>query len=261
MGPELTSGDRVSIPVVDQLIPGGVKPGAVVLVEFDPASQWFSLATTILAGFLKVKNHASYVCQIHSPTGVKENLSRLGVDVEQAIMSDLLDLDDFHSATLTGGRLENASTEPERTREGIRFHSLRVQDLSLAFLKTSKGAPEKTAVVNVWPPGSLVVDECLSSLARFNEEKPLLEWYESRVCPELRRVKRITMVGLSRGIHSDWFYNRFEGFTDGVIDIQLREHEEEIKNFLRVRNLRGQPHNSKWHEIEIKENGEAVLVS
>jgi hypothetical protein len=211
---------------------------------------------TIIGIFLKSKNHASYVCQVHSPSSVKENLSAIGVEVEQAIESDLLDLDDFYSATLTGGRLENAGSEPERTREGIRFHSLRVQELSLAFLKTSKGASERTAVVNAWPPGSLVVDECLSSLARFNEEKPLLEWYESRVCPELRRVRRITIVGLSRGIHSDWFYNRFEGFSDGV-----REHEEDIKNFLRVRNLRGQPHDSRWHEIEIKENGKAILIS
>jgi KaiC/GvpD/RAD55 family RecA-like ATPase len=255
------STDRVNVPLLAQLIPDGVKPGTIFTVEFDPDSQWFSIAVTMIAGFLQAKNHAVYVCQVRPTETAKESISALGIDVEESIRTDALDFDDFYTATLTGGRIEDASSGPERTEEGLRVRSLKVQDLSVEFRKSTKLASEGSLVINPWPPGSLIVDECLSSLARFNEEKSLVEWYESRVCPELRRIKRITFVGISRRIHSDWFYSRFEGFCDGIIDIQLREREGHIKSFLRIRNLKGQPHDSRWHEIEIKPNGEATLVS
>jgi len=39
------------------------------------------------------------------------------------------------------------------------------------------------------------------------------------------------------------------------------ERDDEVKNLLRIRSLKGQPHDTRWHEIEIKPNGEAVLTA
>ena len=255
--------DRVNIPLLDKLIPSGVKPGTVLLVEFDPESQWFSLATTITAGFLAARRHVAYNCMVRSTADVKDALSALGVNVGEAIRTDLLDLDDFYSATLSGGRLGDTGTSggAERTEEGVRYRSLKIQDLSVEFLKSSRLASQGSLIFNPWPPGSLSLVESISTFARFNEEKPLVEWLESRKFPEVRRMKRILIDGVSRGVHSDWFYERIEGFSDGAVEIQLRENEEQIKNFLRVRSLKGQPHDSRWHAIEIKPNGEATLAS
>lgn len=259
----MISSDRVKIPVLAQLIPEGIKPGTMFVAEVDPDSQWLALATTITARLLQAKSHVGYVCAVRSTADVKESLSALQVDVGEAIRTDLLGLDDNYSATLTGGRMETAGTQPsgpERTEDGILFHSLKVQDLSVEFLKSSRNTPKAARIFSDWPPGSLTLAESLSTLARFNEEKPLIEWMESRLYPEQRRTKRITIARLSRGVHTEWFYKRAEDFADGIIDVQLREDGEDIKSFLRVRSLKGQPHDARWHEIEIKPTGEAVLV-
>ena len=77
----------------------------------------------------------------------------------------------------------------------------------------------------------------------------------------MRRAKRITFEGFVRDIHSESFYKRLESDVDGVIDLRVMERDEEAKNVLRIRSLKGQPHDARWHEIEIKRNGEATLVT
>ena len=52
-----------------------------------------------------------------------------------------------------------------------------------------------------------------------------------------------------------------EGAVDGVIEVRVKERDEEVKNLLRVRSLEGQPHDTRWHEVQIKRNGEALFVS
>ncbi len=141
--------------------------------------------------------------------------------------------------------------------EGVqRFRSLKVSDLSIQWLKVSKSARTDTE-----PVGTLgVVESCLA-LLRFNEEKPFVEWMESRVNPEERRMRRVTLQGFVRGVHSDWLYKRMEYAGDGVIEVKVMEHQDMPRNFLRVKSLKGQPHDSRWHEIDVKPSGEAILVS
>ena len=48
--------------------------------------------------------------------------------------------------------------------------------------------------------------------------------------------------------------------SGGVFPSRLvRNHTSEV--LLRVTSLKGQPHDTRWHEIQIKPNGEAVLVT
>ncbi len=101
--------------------------------------------------------------------------------------------------------------------------------------------------------------ESMSQTLRFNEEKPYLEYLISRFIPNERRAKRIDLAGVLRGVHTESFYKQLEGAVDGVIDLRVMERDEEAKNFLRIRSLKGQPHDARWHEIQIKPNSEAVL--
>lgn len=98
-------------------------------------------------------------------------------------------------------------------------------------------------------------------LLRFNEEKHFLEWFENRDVPLQRKLKRISLFAFGRGLHSESFYRRLENIYDGVIDVRVMERDNEAKSHLRLQSLKGQPHDSRWHEIEIKGNGEAVLTN
>ena len=98
----LPSGNPVSIPIITGLIPDGVKPETVLLVEFDPESQWLAVATTMTAGYLREGGRVSYLAQVRSPETVRENLLALGVDISAASKEGRFTVDDYYSATLTG---------------------------------------------------------------------------------------------------------------------------------------------------------------
>ena len=113
-----------------------------------------------------------------------------------------------------------------------------------------------------WPPGALVVQDSVSELLRFNEESIVLEFYLTRIIPhEIRKAKKVGLCGLARGVHTESFYKRLAGAVDGTIDVRVMERDNEVKNLLRIRNLKGQPHDTRWHEIAIKPNGETTLVN
>ena len=260
----MTSDNPVSIPILTNLVPDGIKPGTLFVVEFDPASQWLAVAAAIAGGYLRAGGRVGYVAHLRSPETIRENLVALGVDVAAAISEDRLIFSDWYSATLAGGRLEGGAAGAsvlEPTEGGHRVRSLKVADLSVEWLKGMKQGFQPWDVVETWPPGALNVSESMSQVLRFNEEKPYLEWLISRGLPNERRAKRIQLNGVVRGVHTESLYNQVENAFDGVIDLRVIERDEEVKNLLRVRSLKGQPHDARWHEIQIKRNGGATLVT
>jgi len=256
----LPSDGRFTIPLLDQLIPDGIEAGTIFTVEFDPASQWLAVTTTIGARYLQAGARVGYMSATRPPEAVKKSLTKLGVDVPAAINERRLNVDDWYTASLSGGRI---GAEQEKTTSpiegGLRVGSLKVADLSLEWLRDSKQGYQPYDIIETWPPGGLTIFDSVSELTRFNEENAYLEFVITRGLPNERRAKRIRIGGAIRGVHSDVFYSRLESASDGVIDIRVIDRDEEAKTFLRVRSLRGQPADTRWHEIEIKPTGEAVL--
>jgi KaiC/GvpD/RAD55 family RecA-like ATPase len=258
----LSSDNLVRVPILTDLVPDGLKPGTVLLVEFDPESEWLAFATTVTAGYLRAGGHANYAMSLRSPGAVKENLAALGVDVSDVIGGGRFVLVDWYSATLTGGRVEGgAPSVIEPIDGGVRVRSLKVADLSVEWLKWRKEGYQSWDVVETWPPGALNVWESMSPMLRFNEENSFLEWLISRAYPNERKAKRFFLNGVVRDVHSVPFYKRLENECDGVIELRVMERDDEAKNFLRIRSIKGQPHDARLHEIQIKRNGEAVLAT
>ncbi len=204
--------------------------------------------------------YVAYLVMARPMDNVLQDLSALGVNVSEAFKNGCLNLLDWYSATLTGGRVGTGGRDEgvfEQIEGGRRVRSLKVADLSLHFLKLAKQSPE---IYEKQRPGDLVLMESCSSQMRFNEEKAYVEWMESRVNPQERRWKNITFQGFVRGVHAEWVYRRMEADWDGVIDIRVMDEGGAAKSFLRIRSLKGQPYDGRWHEIEVKPNGEAVLA-
>lgn len=256
-GDELSSPERVSIPLLAELIPGGIKPGSIFAVQYDPESQWLAVATTIAAQYLQSGGHVAYVAQARSLEAVKRDLEALGINVSATMKNGRLSIDDWYSATLTSGRLGHAGDQAsffEPIEGGVRARSLKIADLSIEWQRELKHDDPQA-----WPPGSIVICESESEILRFNEENAFVEWKLGRNIPYDRREKRISLFGLVRGIHSESFYKRIESAVDGVVDCRVLEQQGESKSFLRIRSIKGQPYDGRWHEIEIKQNGEASL--
>jgi KaiC/GvpD/RAD55 family RecA-like ATPase len=252
------SDERFAIPLLKQLIPDGVKPATIFVVEFDPESQWYPVATTIAARYLQEGSRTLYASMTRPPQDVKRAMLGLGVDVAEMEGRGVFRVDDWYSATLAQDVSAPAPLE-WANEGGARIRSLKVSDLSVEFLRwTKQGSPDP---VDSWPQGSLAIVDSFSPMMRFNEERVFLEFLETRLYPFERMTKRIELQGYVRGVHGDSFYRRIESACDGVIEIRVLERDDEIKNFLRIRSLKGQRHDARWHEIEIQANGETRLTS
>ena len=259
----LASTDRVRVPILSELVPQGIRPGTIFVVEFDPNSQWLAVATTIAARYLQQMGRVGFVTFTRPPEDVKRDLTTLGVDVAMVGKENRLTVDDWYSATLTGGRLESAGGQGgmvEPIQGGLRARTLKVSDLSVGYLKSQKEGWQPFDIAETWAPGAVIISDCVSEMLRFNEENAVMELFLTRVNPNERKAKRIFLAGLVRGVHTESFYKRFESSADGVIEIRVMEREGEVKNQLRMTSLRGEPHDTHWHDIELKPNGEVRLA-
>ncbi len=259
----MNSPEFVDVPLLGKLVPGGVRPGRVLLVEYDPESQWLAVATTITARLLESGGRIDYAAMCRPPEEVKRNLEALGIDVASAIKEKRLVVDDWHSATLSEGRIASGGEGGlfDRIDGGARVRSLKVADLSVEWLKASKHGWPAEDVSETWPPGSMAIGESETELLRFNEETPFIEMLTTRGYPSSRKGGAIHLSAFVRGVHSETLYKRMEHASDGVVDLRVIERGDQVKNLLRIRSLKGQPHDSRWHEIEVKPKGEAVLAT
>jgi KaiC/GvpD/RAD55 family RecA-like ATPase len=259
----LSSENRFRVPVLDQLIPDGVEAGTVFIVEFDPDSQWLAVATTIAAKYLQANGRVAFVCGARSLESGKKDLAKLGIDVAEVVKERRLVVDDWYSATLSGGRIpgQHGSSYAEPIEGGERVLTLKISELSVEWLRLSKEGPRSFDIAETWPPGALTIIDSHSPLLRFNEENIYLEFVTTRVFPNERKARRIRIGGIVRGVQSDSFYRRLEDASDGIIDLRVIERDDEAKNLLRVRSLKGRQHDTRWHEVQIKSNGETSLVS
>jgi len=255
---------QANLPLLAKLVPDGVQHGTILAVEFDPESHWFAVAVTIAAAYVKEGFQVGYDSQARPREAVIRDFESLGLNVWQYVKSGSLWIDDWYSATLSGGRIESSGAQSgplfEPIEGGVRLRSLKVADMSLEWSKQMKGEIDYSDEERT-PPGSLIVAESISPSLRFNDEKAYLEWVETRVGPNSRNSGWISLVGIASGVHSDLFYRRMENALDGVIEVRVLERNDEAKNFLRIRGLKGKRYDARWHEIQIKRNGEAVLIS
>ena len=71
----------MTLPILKEMIPGGLSYGANYLVEFEPQSLWYETSLTITAEGLKQGLRADYHTFMHVPSKIKNDLSGLGLDI------------------------------------------------------------------------------------------------------------------------------------------------------------------------------------
>lgn len=143
------------LPLIGDLTKGSLPPGSNILVEFDPASQWYNTSLTIAAGWLRGGGNVSYYVYTRSPDSIRSRLGGLGLRVEQLEEEGRLGIHDWYTATLG-----------QKSKEENAVDSLKVADLSIGFANVifrGEGGPVA--------PGFLVIEENFSVPDRFNEER------------------------------------------------------------------------------------------
>lgn len=230
------------IALIEDLTTGPVPAGSNLLVEFDPASQWYNASLTIAAGWIKSGGMVSYSSTTQFPDSIRLKLSRLGLNAESLEKEEKLHIWDWYTVTLG-----------KKSTEKFAIDSLLVQDLSLFYSTKQMGGPPI--------PERLMMMDDGSVLARFNEEKSWVEFSLSRTYPMAKSRKSTIIGGLVRGVSSDWVYKRLEAAADGIIDFRVDETVDPIQNLVRIRSMRDIGFDGRWHRIKVGENLEVSLES
>lgn len=228
------------IPLIEDLATQPIPAGSVLLVVFDPFSQWYNAIITITAGWLKQGGKVDYSAYTEPPEAVRFKLSRLGVNVEQLEMEEKLQINDWYTATLG-----------EKSKEKHSFPSLKVSDLSLFFSQLKiQSQPDQ---------GWLNISDNTSTVAKFNDEKSWVEYVLSFPI-RMGRIRGHTMVrGLMDGVHSAWAYKQLESAHDGIIDFKADKTTDPPRSQMRIRTMRNIPSDGSWHQLRISDNLEVKL--
>jgi archaellum biogenesis ATPase FlaH len=214
------------------------------MVEFDAASQWYNSCLTMAAGWTKTGGNVGFNGFNKSPEEVRTQLTRLGLRVDELEGNDRLRVYDWYTPTL--GR---------KSREKYGIDSLKVADQSILFRLTEDDLknPEEA-----WPESLRIVDN-FSALARFNDERPWVEFMLTRVYP-IAPVKKSTLVfGIMKGVLSEWAVKQLEGAADGIIDFKLDESGGKIKDLMQIRTMRNVHFNREATELKVGQDFEIAL--
>jgi len=226
--------------LVEDLTQAPIPPGTNIIVEFDPASQWYNASLTIAAGWLRTGGSVSYIAHSQPPEDVRSQLRQLGLAVDDLEQKDRLWITDFYAASVG-----------QKSKERFAPESLRVADLSLWIAKD--------AMVESAAPEFLVIADNSSVIDRFNDEKNWVELYLTRPIP-MSKPRQITqLIGFMAGIHSNWAYKQLEAAVDGIIDFKVEEVARETRDFMRIRSMRKVRFDRRWHELKMSESSEVTL--
>ena len=241
------------IPLIEDLTEGPIPPGSNVLVEFDPASQWYNASLTIAAGWVKTGGLSSYNVYEHPPESVRLQLKKLGLEVEKLESTEKLRVIDWYTLQLGQKSVEKYAAPTA---------SLKVADLSIlqsrGLMGGSRGTLFPGTAWRIGPDVLRVIDDDLV-IARFNDEKSFVDYWRTREIPSAPSTKSTTIFGAVKGVFSDFLYKSLEGSVDGIIDFKLEEEGNTSRDLMRVRSLRNVHFDRGWHELKIQENFEVTL--
>ncbi|MGP8070203.1 MAG: hypothetical protein ACLP5V_09960 [Candidatus Bathyarchaeia archaeon] len=211
------------------------------MAEFDPNSQWYNAAISIMAGWLRTGGKVTYGVAAQPVEKVRAKLKGLSLDSKQLENDGRLQLSDWYSMTLG-----------KKSSERFSRNSLKVSDLSIQIAKQqTPGRPNLSEFLSIMDNASV--------LARFNDEKAWVELALTRGNPFSYTRKFTSIDGILRDVHSEWAYNQLEAAYDGVIDFKLEEEGNTIRDLIRIRSMRDLLYDRNWHELKIDENFEVTL--
>jgi len=139
----------------------------------------------------------------------------------------------------------------QKSKEKFAPESLKVADLSIWIARE--------AMVESPAPEFLVIADNSSILDRFNDEKNWVELYLTRPIPMAKPRQMTQIIGFMAGIHSKWAYKQLEAAVDGIIDFKVEDVGEETRDFMRIRTMRNQRFDRRWHTLTLSENSEVTL--
>ncbi len=224
--------------MVEDLTTGPIPAGSNLIVEYDATSLWYGASLSMASEWLSSGGEVGYSIAAQPPDNIRTLLMKLGMNVQELETSGKLDIWDWYSATLG-----------QKSKEKHASQTLKATDLSIMTAKATRHEETQEAI----PEYLRIWDNC-SVLARFNDDKAWVELLITRTFPRAFRTKSTLIVGVMRGIHSDWVYRQLEDAADGVVEFKLEEDGRNSRDLIRIRSMRSVTFDRKWYELKRGQN-------
>ena len=244
--------DGFVLPYLRRVIPQGLDYGANYLVEFDASSLWYETSLTIAADALKNGIRTDYHTFTHSPSDVRSALTRLGLDLGALESDDTFRMWDSYAQ-------QTRLAEPEKVGRAAPTDPIDIHTLDLKkWTESDVGEPERG--IHEADSRRLHLDDDTSILLHFNDEKTFLDHWRMHALPYARLHKLAVVHAVVKGVFSEAFYKQFESFCDGVLDFRTEEKGTSIEHSMRVKLMRGKPHETAWQSLRLLEGGKVAMV-
>lgn len=231
------------------LLPGlpsdAFRLGTIVLAEFEPISLWYDASLTIAARALAARLPTDYHVFQHIPDDVVRALYRQGIDVPESQKVGRFRLLDSYSPQT--GIVAAAHYRPYQ----FASQSLLIGEWKKGSLGVLQDPREQ---------GIVHIDENDSLLARYNSERDILDFFQTRAFEAVRKRSFLFLHGFMSGVHSDAFYREMESLADVVLDFKSREVEGHLEQLLRLRAIRGVNVDSRWRLLRMTGTGEVRVL-
>ena len=239
------------IPLIEDLTTQPVPAGSNILVEFDPASQWYNASLTITAGWIRSGGVGNYNVFNHGPEDARSKLRRLGLDVETLEREEKLRIIDWYTCQLG-----------QKSKEKYAETSLKVADQSILIrqaMLTGGRSPYPDTGYHLGPNVLRISDDEVGVMLRFNDEKSYMDYWRLREIPIAAATKSTILSGTVKGVYSEYVYKSLEASADGIIDFKIDEEGGEVRNLMRIRSMGSVGYDSRWHHLKISDNSEVAL--
>lgn len=237
---QVTASSSSVIPILDVLLPEGVKYGSVILVEFGPDSVWYEASLSIAAGAVRRGVKTQYHTFQHDPAAVREALGQLGLDVKKLEDGKSLTIQDSYSPQVD-----------------LKSKSMKLMDFSRGVEEAQR---LRAGVIPEERRRALHIDDDTSIFLQYNPEKDMIDQWRTRGIPSWKMGETIALNSLLTGVASDSFYRRFESMCDGIVDFKSEERNGKFEHFVRIRRVSRRPVDSTWRKLLLLDNGEVQLV-
>jgi class 3 adenylate cyclase/KaiC/GvpD/RAD55 family RecA-like ATPase len=243
--------DVVRLPLLDSVLPGGLRYGANYLVEFEPQSLWFETSLTLCAQALRAGIRTDYRTFTHPPADIRRHLGRIVPDLAKLEDDETFRIVDSYTVQTGMGAARRVGKS--ETVEWVDLKSVKMDDWDKGSITTMK--KEVPAV----DKRRFHVDDDTSVLLQYNDERRVTEHFRTITVPFARHLELAAVHSVAAGIYSESFYRQFESFCDGLWDFKVKEEGNRIEQYMRLRFVRGANHDSSWKRIGLVRTGEVSM--